>query len=144
MILKNVAHQAVLAGHTVLFTTAQKMLSELGSIDSPSRLERAIRHWASIRLLCVDEVGYLSYDGRGADLFFEIVNRRYHAQKSIALTTNLAFKDWGQVFPNATCTVALVDRLCHRADILKVEGDSWRRKEAGERQQKHVESEQGL
>ncbi|MBA2660905.1 MAG: ATP-binding protein, partial [Bradymonadaceae bacterium] len=42
-----------------------------------------------------------------------IVNRRYHAQKSIALTTNLAFKDWGQVFPNATCTVALVDRLCH-------------------------------
>jgi len=134
MLLKNIAHQAVLRGHAVLFTTAQKMLTELSSIDSPTRLERSIRRYASIRLLCIDEVGYLSYDARAADLLFEVVNRRYEAHRSVAMTTNLAFKDWTTVFPNATCTVALVDRLCHRADILKIEGDSWRKKEAGERQ----------
>lgn len=139
MILKNVAHQAVLGGHTVLFTTAQKMLGELAGIDSPTKLERRIRHFSSIKLLCIDEVGYLSYDSRAADLLFEVVNRRYEANKSVALTTNLAFKDWTTVFPNATCTVALVDRLCHRADILKIEGDSWRKKEATERQERRTE-----
>lgn len=112
MILKNVAHQAVLAGHTVLWTSAQKMLGELGGIDSPTKLERRLRHFGAIKLLCIDEVGYLSYDSRAADLLFEVVNRRYEAHKSVALTTNLAFKDWTTVFPNATCTVALVDRLC--------------------------------
>jgi DNA replication protein DnaC len=134
MLMKNVAHQAVLAGHTVLFVTAAKMLGELAAIDSPSKLEQRIRHYAGIRLLCVDELGYLSYDNRAADLLFEIVSRRYNAHKPIALTTNLAFKDWTTVFPHATCTIALVDRITHRADIIKIEGQSWRRKEAQERQ----------
>lgn len=134
MILKNIAHQAILDGHTVLFATAAKMLGELAGIDSPSKLETRLKYYSQIRFLCVDEVGYLSYDNRAADLLFEIVTRRYEAQKSMALTTNLAFKDWTTVFPHATCTIALVDRLTHRADILKLEGDSWRRKEALERQ----------
>lgn len=134
MLLKNIAHQAVLQGHAVLFITAAKMLGELGGIDSPSKLETRLKYYSRIRFLCVDEVGYLSYDNRAADLLFEIVTRRYETGKSMALTTNLAFKDWTTVFPHATCTIALVDRLTHRADILKIEGDSWRRKEALERQ----------
>lgn len=140
MLLKNIAHQAVLEGHTVLFISAAKMLGELGAIDSPSKLETRLKHYAGIRLLCVDEVGYLSYDNRAADLLFKVVTRRYEAGKSMALTTNLAFKDWVTVFPHATCTIALVDRLTHRADILKIEGDSWRRKEALERQNREVQS----
>jgi DNA replication protein DnaC len=139
MILKNIAHQAILAGHAVLCTTAAKMLGELSGIDSPSKLERRLKHYSRVRFLCVDEVGYLSYDNRAADLLFEIVTRRYEAGKSMALTTNLAFKDWATVFPHATCTVALVDRLTHRADILKIEGDSWRRKEALERQNREAD-----
>ena len=134
MILKNIAHQAILEGHTVLFVSAAKMLGELAGIDSPSKLERRLKHYSGIRFLCVDEVGYLSYDNRAADLFFEIVTRRYEAGKSLALTTNLAFKEWNTVFPHATCTVALVDRLTHHADILKLAGESWRKKEARERQ----------
>ncbi len=138
MILKNIAHQAIIDGHTVLFVSAAKMLGELAAIDSPSKLERRLKHYSGIRFLCVDEVGYLSYDSRAADLFFEIVTRRYDTGKSLALTTNLAFKEWGTVFPHATCTVALVDRLTHRADILKLGGESWRRKEARERQQREA------
>lgn len=142
MILKNIAHEAVLGGHAVLCITAQKMLSGLSGIDSPTKLNRKLQYYSRIKLLCVDEVGYLSYDSRAADLFFEVVNRRYKAQKSMVITTNLAFKDWNTVFPNATCTVALVDRLCHRADIIKLTGKSWRRKEAVERQERiHEEDE---
>lgn len=136
MLLKNIAHSAVLKGYTVLCVTAAKMLGELAAIDSPSKLETRLKHYAGMRLLCLDELGYLSYDNRAADLLFEIVNRRYEARKPIAVTTNLAFKDWTTVFPHATCTVALVDRLTHRADILKIEGHSWRRKEAQERQKR--------
>ncbi len=136
MLLKNIAHNAVLKGHTVLVVTAAKMLGELAAIDSPSKLERRIKHYVGVRLLGIDELGYLSYDSRAADLLFEIVTRRYQAEKPIALTTNLAFKEWTTVFPHATCTVALVDRLTHRADIIKINGKSWRKKEALERQQR--------
>ncbi len=136
MLLKNVAHQAILAGHTVRFVTASKMLGELGAIDSPTKLESRLKYYVRPRLLCIDEVGYLSYDMRAADLLFEVVTRRYEAARSIALTTNLAFRDWTTVFPNATCTVALVDRLTHRADVVKLEGESWRKKEAMQRQQR--------
>ena len=140
MLLKNLAHQAVLSGHSVLFVTAAKMLGELSAIDSPSKLERRLKHYSGVRFLCVDEVGYLSYDSRAADLLFEIVTRRYESAKSMALTTNLVFADWDTVFPHATCTIALVDRLTHRADILKIEGSSWRRKESQEWRQREEES----
>ena len=135
MLLKNIAHQAVLDGHSVLTVPAARMLAELSSIDSPTMLARRLTFYCSFRLLCIDELGYLSYEQRAADLLFEIISRRYESQRSIALTTNLAFKDWTTVFPHAACTVALVDRLTHRADIIKIEGQSWRRKEALERQE---------
>ena len=87
----------------------------------------------------IDELGYLSYDGGDADLLFEVVSRRHAARKSIAMTTNLALSDWRVVFPRATRTVVLVDRLTHRADIVHIEGKSWRRKEAQERRQRRDE-----
>lgn len=133
MLLKNIGHQAILRGATVLAVTAAKLLNDLSAQDSPRGLERRIKHYATVAVLCVDELGYLSYDNRAADLLFEVVSRRYAARKPIVLSTNLAFKDWDTVFPHATCTVALIDRLTHRADIIRIEGDSWRRKEAKER-----------
>jgi DNA replication protein DnaC len=69
----------------------------------------------------VDEIGYLAYDAHAADLLFQIISRRYE-QRSIVVTTNLVFKDWHTVFPNASCAVALVDRLTHHAEIIRVEG----------------------
>ena len=106
------------------------------SQDSARTLERRIKHYCSAAVLCIDELGYLSYDNRAADLLFEVVSRRYASGKPIALSTNLAFSDWNTVFPHATCTVALIDRLTHRADIIQVTGNSWRRKEAKERRDK--------
>ena len=132
MIAQNIAHQAVLHGHCVLFTTAARMLGELAALDSDSALRRRLRHYARPRLLVVDEVGYLSYSNRHADLLFELVSRRYEETSTI-ITTNRSFTDWHQVFPNAACVVSLVDRLVHHAEIIGLEGESYRHKEAQER-----------
>jgi DNA replication protein DnaC len=110
MIAQNIAHQAVVAGHSVLFLTAAQMLLDLGAQESARGLDRRLRFYASVALLVVDEVGYLSFDARNADLFFQVVSRRYE-RKSLVLTTNLAFQDWPSVFPNATCATALIDRV---------------------------------
>ena len=129
---RNIAHQAVLAGHTVLCTSAGHMLGELAGADG----DRALRHRLSLytrpRLLLIDEIGYLSYSNRHADLLFEVVSRRYQ-EKSTLVTTNRPFAEWGEVFPNAACVVSLVDRLVHNAEIIQIAGKSYRLKEAKER-----------
>lgn len=133
MISKNVAHHALVRGHTVRFTTASDMLADLAAQDSATALGRRMRRWTLPRLLCVDEVGYLSYSPRYADLLFEVITRRYDAGRSVVVTTNKAFNDWSEVFPHAACTVTLVDRLVHRSEIIEIEGESYRLKEANER-----------
>jgi len=80
----------------------------------------------------IDEVGYLSYANRHADLLFELINRRYET-KSTVVTTNKAFADWHEVFPNASCVVSLVDRLLHHAEVIAIDGESYRLKDAQER-----------
>ena len=90
-----------------------------------------LRRYAAPDLLVVDEVGYLSYSNRHADLLFELINRR-HEKKSTLITTNKAFSEWSEVFPNASCVVAMIDRLVHHAEILSIKGESYRRKEAQE------------
>jgi DNA replication protein DnaC len=128
-IAQNIAHQAILAGHSVLVVTASQLLLDLNARDSARALETRFRHYSNAALLVVDEVGYLPFDNRNADLLFQIVSRRYE-RKSIVLTTNLAFKEWNTVFPNAACTTALIDRLVHHSDIVSIEGDSYRLREA--------------
>jgi DNA replication protein DnaC len=133
MILRSVAHHALVHGHTVRFTTASDMLADLAAQDSSTSLARRLRRYVVPRLLCIDEVGYLSYNNRYADLLFEVVTRRYEAQRSILVSTNKAFAEWSEVFPHAACTVTLVDRLVHRSEIIQIDGDSYRLKEAKER-----------
>ena len=90
----------------------------------------------------IDEVGYLSYSNRHADVMFELVSRRYQARSTL-ITTNLAFADWRQVFPNATCVVSLIDRLVHNAEIIAIDGESYRLKEARERTEQRARKRRG-
>lgn len=131
-IARNFAHQAVLAGHTVLFVTAGMMLSDLAAQDGDSALKRRLNRYVRPRLLVIDELGYLSYSNRHADLLFEIVSRRYE-ERSTLVTTNRPFAEWNDFFPNAACVVSLIDRLVHNAEIITVIGESYRLKEAQER-----------
>ena len=129
MIAQNIAHAAVLAGTHVLFTTAAQLLLDLGSQESTRGLARRLNYYATRGLLVIDEVGYLSYDARAADLLFQVVTRRYE-KRSLVLTTNLPFSEWPTIFPNAATAIALIDRLVHHADILTIDGDSYRRRVA--------------
>ena len=143
MIAKNIAHAAVLAGHSVLFRTAAELLADLDG-DSPAWRRRRFRYYARPTLLVIDECGYLSYDAHAADLLFEIVNHRYE-RNAIVLTTNKGFKEWNTIFPNGTSIAALLDRLTHHADVTVIEGPSYRVREseleAAARKQKKSERE---
>lgn len=131
-IAQNIAHQALLRGHTVLSVTASEMLADLASQDTSSALTRRLRRYTAPTLLVVDEIGYLSYDNRHGDLLFNVVSSR-HEKRSIVLTTNRIFREWNEVFPNSSCVTALIDRLVHKAEIVSVEGESYRLREAKER-----------
>ena len=134
---KNVAHQALIRGHTVRFTTAGELLGDLAALDSDAALRRRLRYYATPDLLVIDEIGYLSYSNRHADLLFELVSRRYES-KSTLVTTNKAFSAWSEVFPNASCVVSLIDRLVHHSEVVAIEGESYRLKEAKERAEQRI------
>ena len=134
MLAKNLVHQAILAGHSARFLTASDLILDLTSQETARALQRRLCTYVRPSLLAVDEIGYLTYDAHAADLLFQVVSRRYEA-KSIIFTTNLPFKQWDTVFPNASCAVALIDRLTHHAEIISIEGESYRKREA-ERSQK--------
>jgi DNA replication protein DnaC len=131
MLAKNLAYQAVLAGHSARFWLASDLLNNLAEIDSSSGLTRRIKTICRPRIIVIDELGYLSYGTHHADLLYEIISRRYE-DKPIILTTNSTFAEWGSVFPAATCVTTIVDRLVHHSVVTNIDGDSWRLKEARE------------
>jgi DNA replication protein DnaC len=132
MLAKNIAHQALIAGHTVLCTVAGQLLGDLTATESDAAVRRRLRQYSAPDVLVIDEIGYLSYSNRHADLLFELLNRRYE-KKSTIVTTNKPFAQWQEVFPSAGCVVSLVDRLVHRSEVIAIEGKSYRLKEAEER-----------
>ena len=132
MIARNIAHHAVMQGHSALFVNAAQMLGDLAAQDGDNALRRRLKHYAHPHLLIIDEVGYLSYANRHADLLFNIINRRYELKPTI-VTTNRPFAEWSEVFPNAACVVSIVDRLVHHSEILVIEAQSYRMREAKER-----------
>lgn len=142
MIARNIVHETVVQGYSALFVEASKMLLDLGSQETSRALERRLRHYSRPHLLAIDEVGYLNYEARSADLLFEVISRR-HEERSTVVTTNLAFKDWASVFPNSSCVAALIDRLTHHADVVRITGESYRVREAEERKKARAKSRRG-
>jgi DNA replication protein DnaC len=127
MLAQNIGQAALLAGYTVRFITLAAALADLLKQESVPAFERRLKRYLRPDLLILDELGYLPCDSRAADMLYNIVSRR-HEERSIVITTNLPFKQWGTVFPGAACVGALVDRFaqhCHRVDI---DADSWRDK----------------
>jgi DNA replication protein DnaC len=132
MIAQNIAHHAVMQGHSALFVNAAQMLGDLAAQDGDNALRRRLKYYAHPDVLILDEIGYLSYGNRHADLLFNIINRRYELKPTI-VTTNRPFAEWSEVFPNAACVVSIVDRLVHHSEILVIEAESYRMREAKER-----------
>lgn len=126
---QNLCLAALQKGHTVRFTTLAGALADLSRQESTPALERRLRRYTNVDLLVLDELGYLPCDGRSADLLYNVVSRR-HEKRSTVITTNLAYKQWGTVFPGAACVAALVDRFAQHCHAIEIDADSWRNKEA--------------
>lgn len=139
MISCNIAHQSIMCGFNAVFITASEMLNDLAAQDGDMALQRKLKKYASPHVLIIDEVGYLSYSNRHADLLFEIISRRYE-QKPTIITTNKPFAEWNQIFPSAACVVSMIDRLVHNSEIISIDADSYRLKEASENSTKRTQS----
>jgi DNA replication protein DnaC len=138
MLLRNLAHCALNAGHAVIVRSASDLLADLIKQESSEARARRLAAYVRAHQLCIDEVCCLSYDARHADLLFEVVTRRYEKSRSILLTTNRPFAEWPTTFPNASCVVTLVDRLMHKSEIVTIDGDSYRLREAEGRQRERA------
>lgn len=108
-----------------LFTTAADMINHLVASLADHSLARALKKFTTPRLLIIDELGYLPLDKQGRDLFFQVISKRAEAG-SIILTTNKAFKDWGEVFQDNAVATAIAERLIEHGELIKIEGSSYR------------------
>jgi DNA replication protein DnaC len=133
MIAKNLVQTASEQGFSAMFTESSVLLDDLIKQATISGLERALQRYVKPKLLAIDEIGYLSYDSRHADLLFQLINRRTQNSSTI-ITTNKVFSEWPSVFPNAACVTALIDRLIERCEVCKIEGASFRGKRFQERE----------
>lgn len=126
---QNLGLLALQKGHRVRFSTLASALADLLKQESLPALDRRLRRYTLPDLLILDEIGYLPQDNRSADLLYNIISRR-HERVSTVITTNLAFKLWGTIFPGAACVVALVDRFAQHCHVVDIDADSWRQKES--------------
>jgi DNA replication protein DnaC len=120
--------KAIQHGYRVLFTTAAAMIATLTKALGENRLEEKLKLYTVPRLLVIDEIGYLPIDRQGANLFFQLISRRYE-RGPIILTSNQSFANWGDVFGDRVIATAILDRLLHHGITVTIRGDSYRLKE---------------
>jgi DNA replication protein DnaC len=119
-------------GFTVVFTTAAALVNQLMEARDEKRLLKMQRDLAAVKLLIIDELGYVPLSPTGAELLFETFSQRYERGSTI-VTSNLPFEDWTQVLGSERLTGALLDRLTHHVSILTMNGDSYRLKQSARR-----------
>lgn len=125
-------YSACLEGHSVLFANAISVINDLSAAQKRGDLKRELKKYLRPRLVVMDEIGYLPIDQHGADLLFQVISLRYE-RGSIILTTNKPFKQWPSIFNNdSTIASAVLDRLLHHAEVIVVEGASYRMKDQAE------------
>jgi DNA replication protein DnaC len=116
-------------GKRVKFVTAAGLVTQLEEAQQQHRLDRSLTQLDRIDLLIVDELGYLSFSRAGAELLFQVFADRYE-RRSLLITSNLPFGEWGQVFQGERMTAALLDRLTHKCHIFEMNGESYRFRES--------------
>jgi DNA replication protein DnaC len=105
-------------GRRVRYVTTAQLVNELVEAADERVLSRVVGRYGRLDLLCLDELGYVQIDPRGAELLFQIITER-EERASIAIATNLPFSEWGSVFPDPRLVAAIVDRVTFNAHILK-------------------------
>ena len=124
---QNLGHLALQRGKRVRFSTIAAALTDVAKHDGLIAKERRMKRYTQPDLLILDELGYVPHDARSADILFHIVSQR-HERASTIITTNLAYKKWGEVFDGATSIHATVDRFAQHCHVVDIEGESYRQK----------------
>lgn len=114
--------------HSTYFINCNDLIQVLKKAFLQNRLEDKLKTLSKYKLLIIDEIGYLPIDIEGANLLFQLINRRYE-KNSIIITTNKAFSKWGELFGDATIANAILDRLLHHSHIINITGNSYRLKD---------------
>lgn len=112
-------------GRSVRYVTAAQLVNELAEAADERRLSRLVARYGRLDLLCLDELGYVALDTRGAELLFQILTER-EERASVATATNLPFSEWGQMIADPRLVAAIVDRLTFRAHIIETGTQSYR------------------
>jgi DNA replication protein DnaC len=120
--------KAIENGYRVLFTTAANMIAVLTKAMSEGKLEEKLKTFVVPRLLIIDEIGYLPIDQAGANLFFQLISRRYE-KGPLIMTSNQSFGAWGEVFGDRVIATAILDRVLHHANTINIRGNSYRLKD---------------
>ena len=115
-------------GVRVLFTTATGLITTLGKAFAEGRLDERLKLLVQPQLLTIDEIGYIPIDRQGANLFFQLMSRRYE-RGAIILTSNQSLGAWGDVFGDPVIATAILDRLLHHSVTVNIRGDSYRLRE---------------
>lgn len=113
------------------FTSCHGLIQNLKKAHDENRLEARLKHYGKYKVLIIDEIGYLPVDRHGANLFFQLITRRYERTSTI-VTTNQPFSKWGEVFSDLTLANAILDRLLHHSHVVKIIGPSYRTKDVRE------------
>ena len=124
-----IGYEAVMARKQVYFADCSRLVEDLKHASSKDALPRRMRFYEHCSLLIVDELGYLDIGKEGADLLFQLVNRRYALKRSTIVTTNVPVGRWGDVFGSNVTASAIADRLCHHCALIKITGRSYRLKD---------------
>lgn len=114
--------------YSVYYISCNDLINKLKKSHMENRSDALLRHYLKYKVLVIDEIGYLPIDTLGANLFFQLINKRYE-KKSTIITTNQAFSKWGEVFGDNTLANAILDRLIHHAHIVTIKGPSYRLKD---------------
>lgn len=120
--------QAINLGYRTLFVSAQSLMTSLTKAHVENRLEERLKVFTQPRLLIIDEIGYIPIDRLGANLFFQLVSRRYE-KGAMVLTSNQPFSNWGEVFGDQIIATAILDRVLHHSVTVNIKGESYRLKE---------------
>jgi DNA replication protein DnaC len=123
-----IAIRACQAGHRVAFATASDWVARLADAHHADRLQAELVRLGRYPLLVVDEVGYIPFEAEAATLFFQLVSSRYE-RASLIVTSNKPFGRWGEVFGDDIVVAAMIDRLVHHAEVIALNGDSYRLKD---------------
>ena len=117
--------EAAMAGYRVRYTLATKLVNELVEAADDKQLAKTIARYGRVDLLCVDELGYMELDRRGAELLFQVLTER-EEKASVAIASNESFSGWTKTFTDPRLCAAIVDRLTFGGNIIETGTDSYR------------------